>query len=285
MIPKLLVSVSGGKSSMYMACRLKTEYASQYDMRFVFANTGEENEATLQFVDQCDRAWNLGVVWIEATPYFTERRSTGHKIVNFETASRHGEPFEAIIKKYGIPNKAFPHCTRELKLNPIKSYTNSIGWTRNTFISAVGIRADEPKRLRSDPQIVYPIAHWFPITKPEINDWWEQQPFNLQLEDYQGNCKWCWKKSTSKLVRIAQETPEVFEFPGRMEANYAHLYNATPEYRRAFFRGNMNTKSLMALTAASRTQHHPNDPDEDSGCSESCEAFMTQAAFDYSEAA
>ena len=49
------------------------------------------------------------------------------------------------IEKYGIPNQNAPHCSRELKKQPIKSYARSIGW--KNYQTALGIRSDEPKRL------------------------------------------------------------------------------------------------------------------------------------------
>ena len=63
---KLCVSFSGGETSGYMAQYLKKHKQDEYDMVFVFANTGSENEETLKFVDQCDKAFNLNVVWVEA---------------------------------------------------------------------------------------------------------------------------------------------------------------------------------------------------------------------------
>lgn len=123
---RLLASFSGGKTSAFMTKWLLDNKSEEYDIKVVFANTGEEHVKTLEFVHVCDQAFGFGTVWIEAIQ--RERgKSSGHRIVTFETASRNGEPFEAMIGKYGIPNTSFPHCTRELKLNPIKSYLASIG--------------------------------------------------------------------------------------------------------------------------------------------------------------
>lgn len=276
---KLFVSFSGGRSSGYMAHKIKTEYCQYFDeVVFGIANTGEETEETLVFSDRCNREFNLGLVWIEGIVHHGERKGSTHKIVTFETASRNGEPFEEFIKKYGIPNQAFPACTRELKLNPLRSYLRSIGWENGSYVSAVGIRSDEVNRKRSDAGIagiVYPMADWFPITKPEINDWWEEQPFNLGIEDYRGNCKWCWKKSTKKLVRIAKETPEVFDFPARMEELYGFYGAGKTDEPRVFFRQHMTTKNLLKLVQISAVPPPNSDEvDGSSGCSESCEAFL-----------
>lgn len=269
---KLLVSFSGGLTSGYMMHRLWTEYGDKYDMIFVFANTGQEDERTLIFVDRCGKEWRIPVVWVEAVVHHGERKSSGHRVVTFETASRNGEPFEEVIKKYGIPNKPFPHCTRELKKNTIRSYMDSVGY--EDCLTAIGIRLDEPRRIKENAEkqkVVYPLNHWFPTVKSQINDWWDLQPFNLGLRNYQGNCTWCWKKSTSKLVRIAQETPEFFNFPTRMEKQYSM---AGPSGQpQTFFREHRSAQDILAMSLSLQPGLFSEDNDEDAGCSESCEAF------------
>lgn len=254
-----------------MAKRLKEEFSQQFEMVFIFANTGEENEETLQFADRCDRKWNLNLNWVEAVVHHNQRIGCTHRIVDFASASRKGEPFEEVIKKYGIPNKAYPHCTRELKLNPMESYFRSIGWT--DYLRAVGIRIDEPRRLKQKPGIIYPLAHLFPTTKAEINDWWEEQPFTLNLPEHRGNCKWCWKKVIRKHIMIAKETPEAFDFPARMEELYGLAGYNEDGTKRVFFREHRSTKDIISIAELISGKMHADDPDEDGGCSESCEAF------------
>lgn len=269
---QLLVSFSGGLTSGYMMNRLNLLFREQYEMMFVFANTGQEDERTLIFVDRCAREWSIPVVWVEAVVHHGERKSSSHRIVTFETASRNGEPFEEVIKKYGIPNKPFPHCTRELKKKAIRSYVKSLGI--EDYKTAIGIRLDEPKRVKDNAEqegIVYPLVHWFPSTKPLIYDWWDYQPFNLGLKSYQGNCTWCWKKSITKLVRIAVETPQFFEFPLRMEKKYAM---AGPSGQpQTFFREHRSAQDILGMSRLLQPGLFTENDEEDAGCSESCEAF------------
>jgi hypothetical protein len=268
---KLFVSVSGGETSGYMAKRLRDEYSDDYDMRFGFANTGLEKLATLAFVERMHTEWEMPITWLEAVTHFGERAGCTHKIVDFATASRNGEPFEEMIKKYGVPNKKYPHCTRELKLNPIRSYLESIGW--QDCFRAVGIRMDEPRRIREDAdseRIIYPLVSMFPSDKPMIKDWWEFQPFQLGLKDYEGNCEACWKKSDTKLIRIAKENPSAFDFPARMEATYGTYADGKP---RTFFRGRRSAKDIISMAQLLNPPPYAERPDENSGCSESCEAF------------
>lgn len=140
----LVISFSGGKTSAFMSAMLFDLFAHREKV-VVFANTGLEHEKTLQFVHDCDRAWGLNVVWVEAEVNDEHGVATTHRIVDFDTASRNGEPFERMIEKYGIPNVSYPHCTRELKQRPIHSYVKSLGWAE--YETAIGIRSDEIHRI------------------------------------------------------------------------------------------------------------------------------------------
>ena len=72
-----------------------------------FANTGKEEEATLRFVRDCSQQWNVPITWVE---YRNDEK--GYAVVDFDTASREGEPFEAIIRKRNyLPNPVTRFCT------------------------------------------------------------------------------------------------------------------------------------------------------------------------------
>ena len=103
---KLLVcTFSGGRTSAFMGLMLKDfpKY-KDFEKLFVFANTGKEKEETLEFIDRCDKEWNLGVVWLEAKVIKEKGVGTSYKVVNYKTASRDGKPFEDMLKKYPLPN-------------------------------------------------------------------------------------------------------------------------------------------------------------------------------------
>lgn len=290
---RLFVSFSGGETSAYMTNMLVNEMAWAWDeIVCLFANTGQENEETLEFVQRCDEAFGLNVVWVEAAPDPRYRKPTRHRVVDFASASREGEPFEAVIRKYGIPNKSYPHCTRELKLNPMRSYLRSIGWAKGTYTTAVGIRADEVDRLSATAArhgIWYPLVQHREVTKPDINAWWATQPFRLNLRGYQGNCRWCWKKSFRKHYTLLWEDPSAYDFPERMEAQYpvaGHNIDGTP---RVFFREGTDTRQLREDAAAARGRVPPAEDDSrvypggfdpaldaSGGCSESCEVDFTE---------
>lgn len=275
---KLFVSFSGGKTSAYMSYILKNEWSHQFDLRFVFANTGQENEETLVFVDKCDKEFGLNVVWVEAVVNPQEGKGITHKIVSFETASRKGEPYEAFIRKSGIPNANKPQCSDRLKALPIEDYKKDIGW--KGCMHAIGIRKDEERRKSKASlkyNLVYPLCDWFESDKEDVNIFWEQQLFNLGLEEHEGNCKTCWKKSDKKLYLLALEHPERFEFMSKMEHLYEDVKPNKNGIRRTFFRRNRSTWDILKEASEfDKTQLRNmigNITDSDSGCSESCEAY------------
>lgn len=209
----LLISFSGGTTSAFMAKYLQERYP-QREKVFVFANTGMEREETLEFIDECDRHWKLGVFWVQAVIKMDDLNDT--IIVDFNTADRTGFTFSQMIKKYGLPNKSFPHCTRELKERPIKRFAiKALGWA--DYETAIGIRYDERHRIsakRRQAGFIYPLTDELKISKVIINEWWEKQPFRLQLKDYEGNCDFCWKKSRRKRLTLIADGLNIDRWEG-----------------------------------------------------------------------
>ena len=152
------------------------------------------------------------------------------------------------------------------------SYLRSIKWKRNSYYSAIGIRIDEIDRVNSNREelkLIYPAISMKPMTKPQINGFWQLQPFRLNLKGYQGNCKWCFKKHDPKLWQLAKETPEIFDFPMKMEKKYGnyitpdrvrHLKKEDKEIPKeedrgyTFFRKNRNTKDILEESKDSNRQ-------------------------------
>jgi len=225
----LLVSFSGGETSAFMGQWLNNHYErfGYENIVFVFANTGQENEQTLEFVHRCDKYFNLNIHYVEADVIHEPKKGTRFYMTDFDNASRNGEPFEQIIKKYGIPNQAFPHCTRELKQAPIKAFGKQY-FNGEKYDIAIGIRIDEIDRISPNANkmgFIYPLINkdMLPTSKPIVNFYWNAMPFRLELKGYQGNCITCWKKSDKKLYQIAQENPKSFEFMDRMESKYPRV--------------------------------------------------------------
>jgi len=289
----LLLSFSGGETSAYMTQWCLANMKDEYNMVVVFANTGEENEETLQFIKQCDELLDFNTTWIESVVQ-QGRNGTTYRMVDFDGASRNGEPFEQMIQKYGIPNQAYPHCTRELKTQPIRSFVRDfMGW--NDYYTAIGIRVDEVDRISEHKdkfKFIYPLAemHMNPVTKQHVNRYWSDMPFRLQLKGYQGNCKACWKKSDRKLFTIYKENPSAFDNMMRWEKEYGDYVKdgrAGTDQRITFFRNNRSAEDVIKqaqsidvkppIDDSIDTEYQMNFFDEKLdvgfGCSESCEPF------------
>lgn len=275
----IVVSFSGGKTSAYMSEKLKREYGDQYNFVFIFANTGQECEETLRFVDRCDREFDLNLVWVEAVVNPQHGKGITHKVVDFTTASRNGEPFEAHIAKSGIPNANKPQCSDRLKAFPIEHYKKTRGL--KGVRHCIGIRKDEERRKSAwgikHYNLIYPLCDWFETDKQDVNDFWEEMPFTLELEEHQGNCATCWKKSDKKLWLLALEEPHKFDFMARMERDYINVKPNDDGTPRVFFRRNRSVKDLFAECAEMDPERLRKmigyASDENGGCSESCEAY------------
>lgn len=293
---KLCVSFSGGRTSAVMTKLCLENYKESHDIQVIFANTGCEHPDTLRFVDACDRNWGFGTIWLEAEVNPEKGRGIKHKRVTYETASRKGEPFEEVIKKYGIFNQVNPSCTARLKTDVIESYLRSMGWVRGKKINydtAIGIRADEIDRISckaKENRFVYPMvnAGW---TKQMVIDYMKQFDWDLRIPEHLGNCVWCWKKTLRKQLTLAKDHPEVFEFPLKMEEKYgyahAHRKGKRPQDgKRVFFRQFLSAEDILKKAQTEQftrfddpnfdeRKHWDETLDRQTGCNESCEVYPT----------
>ena len=203
-----IINFSGGRTSAYMTKRL-IETCDNYVV--VFTNTGKEMPQTLDFINECDKRWNLNVVWLEY------RYGNNFEVVTYETASRDGRPYSELIafRKGVLPTQMRRFCTHELKIDTSRRYLKSLGLKNWTYHN--GIRYDEPRRwskmknLPSYMNIEMPLIKW-KITKEDVLNWWGMQNFDLKLNEPYGNCDCCFLKGKGKLAIIAKEKPELFDW-------------------------------------------------------------------------
>ena len=110
------------------------------------------------------------------------------------------------------------------------------------------------------------------MDKQDVLEWWSEQAFDLEIEEHQGNCRWCWKKSLNKHMHIIDETPEVYDFPRRMEHLYPLVGPDNPTTPRKFFRGQMTVDALFDAHKALNGKL-PRITADSGSCGESCELF------------
>jgi 3'-phosphoadenosine 5'-phosphosulfate sulfotransferase (PAPS reductase)/FAD synthetase len=189
-----VVSFSGGRTSGYMLRRILDE-GLQPDVHVVFADTGREREETYAFVEACMYAWGVPIHRVQRGPA--------------------ADPFRVLIlgRKY-LPNPTMRFCTEELKIRTIRDFMRRRGY--DWWTNVVGLRADEMRRVsrlrnakRSEPwDIALPLAD-ADVTKAEVRAFWARQPFDLHLQEWEGNCDLCFLKGQSKRRRVLRDYPDL----------------------------------------------------------------------------
>lgn len=215
------ICFSGGRTSAYMLHQILEANGDLPDrVHVTFQNTGREMPQTLDFVQECADRWGVHVVWLEYRP-----ETPRFDVVSHNSASRNGEPFEALIRKRKfLPNQVARFCTAELKVHCSTRYARSIGW--DSWVKAIGIRSDESRRIPKYPPRER-FSLWHPlndanVTKHHVALFWRKQAFDLRLPNingstWLGNCDGCFLKSEANLAALAREMPERHEWWERME--------------------------------------------------------------------
>lgn len=210
-----VVSFSGGCTSAYMLRKVLDNNEDLSDLVVTFANTGKEHPATLEFVQECAERWAVPIVWLE----FRDDEP-GFAVVDYASASRQGEPFEALIRKRKyLPNPVTRFCTIDLKIRIIHKYLRSLGLSTEEMPvdMMTGIRADEPRRVvkirhrKSTSEskwatMVMPLAD-AGVGVQDVTDFWAGQPFDLMLptingRTLEGNCDLCFLKGAKQVYSI-----------------------------------------------------------------------------------
>lgn len=210
--------ISGGRTSGLMACLVAP------DVRLLFENTGREHEKTYEFLHELDCRLGGRITWLEyRKPKIKGDRpkNARFEIVNFKTADRSGGPFEAFMEtmaEYRHLHKGLPPispwargriCTAQMKHKTGERYISTLGIEE--FTMSVGLRADEPHRIHGlRNEETSRISFDFPLnelnlSKSDVMQFWSEQDFDLDIQEYQGNCDGCFLKDQSDLSRSLGE--------------------------------------------------------------------------------
>lgn len=157
----------------------------------------------------------MPIVWLE----FRDD-DAGFAVVDYSTASRQGEPFEALIRKRKyLPNPVTRFCTIDFEIRIIHKYLRCLGLsTEDAPVDMMtGIRADEPRRVAKIRQRKSTSeSKWAAMAMPladagigvqDITDFWASQPFDLMLptingRTLEGNCDCCFLKGVKQVYSI-----------------------------------------------------------------------------------
>ena len=196
------------------------------DVHVCFANTGKEREETLRFVHECATRWGVRVRWLEFVDCAPKADVADRfALVGYNSASRDGKPFEELISRKGyLPNSVTRFCTTHLKIETLKHFMLSRGYKK--WVNIVGLRADEMHRVarghaRNESgkdrwQTTMPLAE-AGITNRDVRAFWAEQPFDLGLLPFEGNCDACFLKARPKLWEVERTRPGTLEWWSKQE--------------------------------------------------------------------
>ena len=217
------LSFSGGRTSAYMLWRVLQANTREDIARWLivcFANTGKEDENTLQFVARCSYEWDVRIVWLE---YLGEDDRMFRAFTDPRWAMREGEPFTALIRRRRfLPNPVTRFCTSELKIRTMHRYLRAFHvWPE--WDQFIGIRADEQRRVAKirargtstetkDETMCIPLAD-AGVTLQEVDEFWSTQSFKLELttvngKTLDGNCDLCFCKPPAQRLALIARKPE-----------------------------------------------------------------------------
>lgn len=286
-----LIIFSGGRTSAYMLYQILQAHGGTLpdDVVVAFANTGKEREETLRFVHECETQWGVKVHWLE-----WRDTEAGFEEVGYNSAARAGEPFAALIEKRGfVPNGVTRFCTTVLKIRTMAKFARSLGWER--WNNPVGLRYDEGRRVlkqiaRNESGLerftaLMPLSK-ARVTREMVEEWWSEQPFDLQLMPYEGNCDLCFLKSRGKLAQLMRDNPgmaswwieQEAKFAGQLEPVYQstgsredddyerHLVGYRPKATARFLKDESYADLQRAVTAQPRLPFDASDDEHDAEC-------------------
>jgi hypothetical protein len=287
----IFCSVSAGYSSVMMAIMLPTYYPD-HNIIYAMANTSKERSESLHFMSECDKYYGFDMAWIEAD-FHENGVGVTPNIVTYESLKINGEIFEEGIKKLGIPSKMNKWCNRDMKLEPLRKYADNI-FGKDNYSIAVGLRIDEMDRVRKDfltNNVFYPLMD-NNIDSKARNKFWKDQPIQITIPAFKGNCDLCFQKSNRKLTTILKEEPKVGDWWGRMVEEYGDKPKPTSksytdilnklldeDKKMTFYRGYNSVKDLVKMaqkpfSKATDEYVYENDlMDSEDECGSGCSVF------------
>lgn len=148
---KHIVNLSGGKDSTAMLLMM-LDRGMPIDY-IVFADTGKDFPQMLEHLDALEQyvAKNY-----PTAPKFTRLRSDkSFDYLMFDHIKTRGK--NKGKRGYGWASMLARWCTSALKASVIDKFVASLG---DDYTQYIGIAVDEPKRLRNNPCMRYPLAEW-----------------------------------------------------------------------------------------------------------------------------
>lgn len=277
-----VVSFSGGRTSAYLVYLMEQRRAAGEDVRYTFMDTGAEHPGTYRFVRDVVEHWGIPLVCLRVVVNPELGVANSYRVVPIDEIGPDLQPWRDICEKYGTPYVHGAFCTRTMKTEVFQRYcADTFG--KGEYHTWLGIRADEPKRLKERPGVSY-LADISHFEKEDILEWWKEQPFDLQIQEHLGNCVFCIKKGINKLALAARDEPEMAgEFWQLITDPSVRVVERRQQENKIMYRGNNSLESVIALFAdhsrdeIAATIRSKGGYDTGS-CTESCEALACDIA-------
>ncbi len=277
-----VVSFSAGRSSAYLVYlmeRARREFG--WIVHYVFCDTGVEAPATYAFLRNCIKHWDLydriTILRADVNPVLGEGNS--YKIFQPEDLMNTVkmppfEPFMSMMQKYGTPHIGGPYCSERMKKDVFDAYCKDRFGKKN-YVTWLGIRADEPARLKPKPGIKY-LGDLVDHDKQDIIEWWSHQDFDLDLDEWEGNCLFCIKKSTAKIALAAKQNPGFLNM-WKYKLKDQSIREKDGHDKLIMYYGNISLDGIATMYADHsedeiRSRMRVQKRTESGSCSESCEA-------------
>lgn len=296
-----VVSFSGGRTSAYMVWLIESMRKSgewTAPVEYIFMDTGAEHPKTYEFIKKCVEHFGIKLTCLRGD--FNQPIGTGHTYQVIDVGEIKYDmlngSFAKLMMKYGVPHVMSAFCTSRMKNDVFEKYCND-KYGKGNYVTWLGIRADEPSRLkigkRADLRYLAEISDF---DKEYVLDFWDEIPFDLEIDEHLGNCVFCIKKSINKLALAARDEPKLLAYwLGAIDAASDRLNQPVEKTTEGLFqekyvqhikkgvmyRGSNSMESIIAKFALhTRDEIHDSIRSmrrkETGGCTESCEAFSDQ---------
>lgn len=277
---KKVVSFSGGRTSAYL-CHLMIEKFGRENVDFVYMDTGAEHPKTYEFIRKVNDYFKLNLTCLRTD--FSSPLGVGNSfnVVDINSINHDLVPFKEMIAKYGVPYIGGMFCTDRMKLVPFTKYCQE-KYGRGNYETWLGIRADETKRLKPKKGIRY-MAEISEFEKEDVLEFWSGMPFDLDLDEWLGNCSvGCPKKSNLKLAAAQRDEPGMYH--DWLSAIYSDdvRHDDKTGHHSQMYRGKRSLEQVVAMFDGStgdeiKSRIRGGRMENSGSCSESCEVFVCES--------
>ena len=274
------VSFSGGRTSAYLVHEMeKRRKELGWKVEYVFMDTGAEHPKTYEFIKKVVNHFKINLTCLRIKVNPNLGKGNTYEVVGVDSLGHDLVAFGQFVKKYGTPSIITPWCTSRMKADVADLYRNK-KYGKGNYITWLGIRADERRRVGKNPYIRY-LAQISEFSKNDVISWWSKMPFDLEIEEHLGNCVFCIKKGAGKLALAARDAPEQYEEFLKMLKNPENRDSPRNGSDLVMYRGNKTLENIIEdfseFTSEEIRSTLRFTKKYDSGsCSESCEIYSDQ---------